>query len=245
MLVGLAALPPGDGAQPASASQATPIASDSPITCDVEPRPLTEILALLKPESENGAHPVEFTPAGEPVIDPIVTAEITKVVRTLEACVNDGEQYRFLSLFSDEAFEQMRSSEENVEELTSLANSTPTPVPPDRRVTLIGPWHLRLLPDGRVMAAVLFGSADEPQPDPNFYTKVLFFVHHDQGWLIQEMDNLIWSSECDDLVRASSVVGPPPGYVMDTWPAHCQPEPRQSKRHGHHRRIPAHPNEAG
>ncbi len=77
-----------------------------------------------------------------------------------------------------------------------------------RRQVLTGPWHVEILDDGRVMAAVRFSVEDDVTYPSS--TKALFFVDQDGRWLIQEMTDFIWVDEATGPVAVEDVVGPPP-----------------------------------
>jgi hypothetical protein len=58
-------------------------------------------------------------------------------------------------------------------DLRALKNVTPAPLPADAKLSLIGPWNVDHLADGRVMAAVEFTySASDTMPTS---TKMHFF----------------------------------------------------------------------
>src|SRR5690242_8625639 len=83
----------------ALAQEATP----TPATSDVEPRPITflaDLLAARRPAVT--PTPVAGVPDGTDVTDPVVRAEVEKVVQTLITCVNQGEILRAFSLYDDE-----------------------------------------------------------------------------------------------------------------------------------------------
>lgn len=189
------------------ALQATPAATPGPETCDVAPRRVLELIALLGPPLANGQvlEPQPLRP-GSPA-DEATTNAITAVVRELEACFNAGDLLRVYALFSDDQFRQMPNTEEIVEELTALETATPTPAPAGQRQMLTGPWHVEVLDDGRVIAAVRFGFEDANLVSS---IKALFFVRQDGSWLIQEIADLVWVEGESGPVAVEDVVGSPP-----------------------------------
>ena len=203
--------------QVASARQATPSATPVAVVCDVMPRSVEEMVALLKPlDAEQPVLELKPLPPGE-TADPATEAAITAVVRQLEACINAGDELRVMSLSSDILFQQMPKSDEIVAELTALASRTPSPAPEGKRQVLIGPWHVQELADGRVLAAVLFTIENEPLPDP-IHTKAIYFVQQNEQWLIQEMNEVLPAEDCDSV---AAMVGPPPGVSVGSWPTSC------------------------
>lgn len=191
-------------------SQASSVATPQAETCDVAPRSVAGLIALLGPAQGDDGQVLEPRPLPEGVpADAATTEAIAAVVRKLEACLNSGDQLRLYSLFSDDQFRQMPRIDDVVAELRALENVTPTPVPEGRRQVLVGPWHVEILEDGRVFAAVLFRFEDEA--DYPSSTKALLFVQQEGQWLIQEMTDLIWVEGASGPVAVADIVGPPPG----------------------------------
>lgn len=195
------------------ARQATPEATPGIAVCDVAPRTVADMLALLGSEVPAGGQVLEPQPLppGVPA-DAATTEAITAVVRELEACSNTGDQLRIYALFSDDQFRQIPPSAEIVDELRALEAATPAAVPVGQRQVIVGPWHVEKLADGRVMAAVQFRWEGEVGL-PNT-TKALLFVQQDDQWLLQEMLNFVWVEDGADgatMVPVEDVVGSPPG----------------------------------
>lgn len=191
----------------AIARQTTPAATPGAQTCDVAPRPVAEMVALLgpPPDNEQVREPTPL-PLGTPA-DAATTEAITAVVRELEACFNMGDLLRVYALFSDDQFRQMPKTEEIVAELTALGAATPMPAAAGQRQVLTRPWHVVELEDGRVMAAVQFGFEEADYPRS---TKALFFVRQDGRWLIQEMADFVWVEGSSGPVAVEDIVGSPP-----------------------------------
>jgi hypothetical protein len=194
----------------ASAHLSTPAAIPDAVGCTIAPRTVEDLLAT--PATEVGLMGMrQSLPEGRPANTATVEA-ITQAVRELEACANAGDFLRFLALFTDAALRQrpINASQEASAELTALAAATPTPVPPPHRAVFAGPWHLEILPDGRVVAAVVwFGSESDPCVDPNRIT-VLLFAQQDGRWLIDERIERVAEGELIDLV------GSPPAPTAET-----------------------------
>lgn len=195
------------------AKQATPEATPGSEVCDVAPRSVADMLALLGsavPASGQVLEPQPLPP-GVPA-DEATTEAITALVRELEACMHTGDQLRIYALFSDDQLRQIPPSPEIVDELLALESATPAPVPVGQRQVIVGPWHVEMLADGRVMAAVQFRWEGELNL-PNT-TKALLFVQQDDRWLLQEMLDFVWVADGADgatMVPVEDVVGSPPG----------------------------------
>ena len=200
--------------QTTNARQATPTASPTAITCDVAPRSVTEILSLAEP-TPGEARPSLPLPTGDPA-DPATTAAIAAVLREMGACLTAGEMLRFYALHSDD---WLRRFTAEIEGLATLTTSTP-PLADGHRAVYLGPWHVQILADGRVLAAVLLRVGDELRPDPN-RTRVLLFVHRDGQWLVDETLEHVRLAECELPVEVAAVVGPPPGALFDSWSPSC------------------------
>src|SRR5688572_25957069 len=156
----------------AAALQATPTASATAVTCHVTPRSTAEILTLAGTNSSQ-TEPTPELPAGDDA-DPVTTAGITAVLREMAACLTAGDMLRFYALHSDD---WLRRSLGIVDGMAILTTSIP-PLDDGHHARYLGPWHVQLLPDGRVLAAVLLIVGDDPRPDPN-RTRVLIFTHRD------------------------------------------------------------------
>jgi hypothetical protein len=100
-----------------------------------------------------------------------------------------------------------------------LTTSIP-PLDDGHRARYVGPWHVQILPDGRVLAAVLLVVGDDPRPDPK-RTRVLIFTHRDGRWLVDETIASVRVTDCAHPMDVAAVVGPPPGALFDSWLALC------------------------
>lgn len=225
-LVALSALLLGGMPSPTLASQASP--APVAIACDVEPRTVAEIVALAE-STPTGGRPRDVLPPSQPA-DPVTAAEIAATVRRIEACLNTRDELRFLALFSDDLFRQMSIDAEAIAELEADAMPA-SPAPEGERSVIIGPWNVRLLDDGRVLAALLLTTEADPEPDP-IHTKAVVFVREGGRWLIgSPMEESVGVAECDGRVAAVSVLGPPPSEAAVTavaiatpsdWPVSCR-----------------------
>ena len=223
--MGFALAGAGGMSQDAGARQVTPFATPSAATCDIAPRPAAEIIPLLQPPPGEGTpwpgRMVLPLPVGQPA-DAATTAEVAAVLRELEACVNAGDVRRRNAFFSDTWFRQVLKREELVTELTALEHSSPTPIPAGSHARFFGPWHVQILPDGRVLAAVVwFGNDAELELDPS-RVKALLFVQHEGQWLIEEIIDRVEVPDCQVSVPVAAVVGPPPGASLSAWPTPCE-----------------------
>jgi hypothetical protein len=123
---------------------------------------------------------------------------------------------RFYALHSDH---WVRRSLGVVEGMAIQTISIPT-LDDGNRALYLGPWHVKILADGRVLAAVLLVVNDELRPDPD-RTTVLVFVHRDGRWLVDETIASVRVPDCARPVAVAAVVGPPPGTLFDSWAASC------------------------
>jgi hypothetical protein len=105
-----------------------------------------------------------------------------------------------------------------------LTTSIP-PLDDGHHARYLGPWHVQILADGRVLAAVLLVVSDDPRPDPE-RARVLLFVHHVGRWLVDEPIASVRVPDCALPVEVAAVVGPPPGTLFDSWAASCGERPR-------------------
>ena len=198
----------------AGARQATPSASTGAVTCDVAPRSTAEILTLAGTH-ESESNQIHELPTGDDA-DPATTAAITAVLREMAASLSAGDMLRFYALHSDEWLQRSLGV---VDGMAILTTSIP-PLDDGDRARYLGPWHVQILPDGRVLAAVLLVVGDDPRPDPN-RTRVLLFVHRDGRWLVDETIANVRIANCPLPVDVAAIVGPPPGAFFDSWSASC------------------------
>ena len=198
----------------AAAIQSTPAASLTTATCDVAPRSTAEILTLAGADSSE-TEPIPELPTGDPA-DPGMTAAIRAALGEMAACLTAGDMLRFYALHSDD---WLRRSLGMVKGMALLTTSIP-PLDDGQRARYLGPWHVQILADGRVVAAVLLVVGDELRPDPN-RTRVLIFVHRDGRWLVDETIASVRIKGCALPVEVAAVVGPPPGTMFDSWTPSC------------------------
>jgi hypothetical protein len=158
---------------------------------------------------------VRELPVGDPA-DPATTAAVTAVLQEMGACLTAGDMLRFYALHSDD---WIRRSLGETDGFATISISTPPLADGDRAVYL-GPWHVQILPDGRVLAAVLLRVGEELRPDPD-RTRVLLFVHQDERWLVDETLAHVQLADCENPVEVAAVVGPPPGALFDSWLHSC------------------------
>jgi hypothetical protein len=132
-------------------------------------------------------------------------------------CLSAGDMLRFYALHSDDWLRRFGSA---IEGLLTLTAGTP-PLADGQRAVYLGPWHVQILRDGRVMAAALLRVGDELRPDPT-RTRVFLFVHQDGRWLVDETIEKVSIEGCDVPVDVVAVVGPPPGMgILDSWLGFC------------------------
>ena len=168
----------------AAAQEATP----APAACDMQPRPITFIADLLAaPKPEVTPTPVAGIPDGAEVTDPVVKAEVERVVQSLIICVNQGDLLRSFSLFDDEYLRRIIDPEGimKADVAIELAKSIATPVnvAPDDMTTLDAVLLVRQLPDGAV--TIVFRTKGGPDRDPEDTQVDLFVLRKaSDQWLI-------------------------------------------------------------
>jgi hypothetical protein len=202
------------GVPRAAALQSTPAASPTTATCDVAPRSTAEILTLAGADPSE-IEPMPALPSGDPA-DSGTTVAITAALGEMAACLTAGDMLRFYALHSDD---WLRRSLAVVEGMALLTTSIP-PLDDGHQARYLGPWHVQILVDGRVLAAVLLVVGDELRPDPN-RTRVLLFVHRNGRWLVDETIASVRIAGCGHPVEVAAVVGPPPGTMFDSWTPSC------------------------
>jgi len=200
--------------QAAAALQATPTAFPTAATCQITPRSTAEILTLAEASSSE-RDPISSLPIGEPT-DPATTAAITAVLREMAACLTAGDMLRFYALHSDD---WLRRSLGAVEGMAMLTTSIP-PLDDGQQASYLGPWHVQVLADGRVLAAVLLVVGDDLRPDPD-RTRALLFVLRDGRWLVDETIATVRVADCPLPIEVAAVVGPPPEALFDSWAVAC------------------------
>jgi hypothetical protein len=189
---------------PVAAQEATAVASPpaglivpDPSECTVAPRPVSffEQLAATPPPppeaaAERFSRPGEQArpwtlPAGEPA-DAATVAGITATLREAMACLNAGDQVRFLALFSDDILRLFFSVNPiPPEALPAFLAATPEPSPPSQRLGYLGVHDVRVLPDGRV--AALADDYDPTEPPFGLATDFAIFVKVGDRWLIDSL----------------------------------------------------------
>lgn len=217
LLLGLACIAPFGNLEPMrarGAQQSTPSAG----VCTVAPRSLADLRAT--PVAPLVPAEVQLKlPTGAPV-EPAVAQQVISVVRQLELCASSGEVLRFLALFTNDALVQlgMSADEAALDEFSEVASAPATPYPPGEGAVFVGPWHMRLLPDGRVMAAVTWFESEADTCINPSRIRVLLFAERDGQWLVDEIVKQVAAGELIDLV------GPPPADSAFTQRAVCAGE---------------------
>jgi hypothetical protein len=205
----------------APAANAPPAPPTVAATCDVAPRSIAETLALAGSAPANDAAALPL-PAGEPA-DPVTVDAIAATLGEMSACLTAGDMLRFYALHSDD---WLRRFGGEIEGLATLTTSTP-PLADGQPAGYLGPWHVQVLRDGRVLAAVLLRVGDERRPNPS-RTRVLVFVTQDGSWRVDETIAQVRLPDCPLPVEVAAAVGPPPGAVFDVfdvrWPS-CDADP--------------------
>ncbi|HET8521661.1 MAG TPA: hypothetical protein VFL82_00415 [Thermomicrobiales bacterium] len=179
-----AATPTAANATPEPA-QAFTVPAGTP--CDVAPRTLEDLQAILNPESATGTPSIglrDHQATGAPA-DPETVAGIRQTVTDLAACQSNGSGWQTYALYSANAIRLMADANNlTAEELAAEADSTPAPnitgASMDRqRGMTIAIGDVLSFPDGRVGAMVNFDGE----------LAYLTFVHQGDRWLIDAWDD--------------------------------------------------------
>ncbi len=204
---------PTTAATSSVAAAASPAATDAPSleTCRTSPRHQDAVLTMLatpaaspvaaspvaaSPGAETAALPApgaDLTvasaaafPSGTPA-DPATADAIAAVVREAVACLNAGDDLRFLALLSDAALRTLWGDDGGAEaaqlatELATAAATPATALPDGERVDILALWDARIFADGRAgIVAVLQvpGNGDDP------VTALYLLADEGGGWRI-------------------------------------------------------------
>jgi hypothetical protein len=123
-------------------------------------------------------------PEGEPA-DEATVAAITATVREWVACVNSGQYFKLLALFSDEFLYLEYSDPPLTEDEIAQLSATPLIVPRQLYGSLVAVRDVHVLPDGRAWALV---ETDYPgAPPEGVEVDFLVFVHRDGRWFIDDL----------------------------------------------------------
>jgi hypothetical protein len=102
------------------------------------------------------------------------------------ACLNAGDQARFIALFSDDILRFFFALNPiPPEALAGLLAATPVPQPPALRLGYLAVHDARMLPDGRV--AALADDYDPTEPPFGLGTDFAEFVKVGDRWLIDTL----------------------------------------------------------
>jgi hypothetical protein len=171
---------PNNEATPAPAEAFT-VPGDA--TCEIAPRTLDDLRAILNPESATGTPNLglrDQQSAGLPA-DPATTAGIQQTVRDLAACQANGTALQTYALYSDNAIQLMASANGlTAEDLAAEGDDTPdttaTVRQPGKTISI---GDIVTFPDGRAGATVNFDGE----------IAYLTFVHQGDRWLIDAWDD--------------------------------------------------------
>ena len=176
-----------------AAQDASPTAEldfPDPTDCQVEPRTVDELTALI----QEAATPVaDASPVGGPdeaalegaePADEETVAEINATWREFIACVNANDFLRMFALVSDDKLrrdfaEDLAGATE--EQLIAFFAAAPVALEPEMRAPFIPLSEMQVLEDGRVLAV---GPGESGQGE------ILIFVREDNRWLIDDQYDL-------------------------------------------------------
>lgn len=162
----------------------------APETCQIEPRPVDEVAALLgltgEPPVEGGERQGSIpVPLGRSA-NPEVTAALGTTARELLACINAGDRLRQTALFTDTAvapvFGPSPTDPAAVERAMAILQAPPAPRPEEDRQRFISLSDASTLDDGRAAAFLVFNDPATRPGGPETY--LLFFVQEGDRWLI-------------------------------------------------------------
>jgi hypothetical protein len=166
-----------------------------PTPCTVQPRTEAEVAALVAAATptagvDEGRDPDGWAsspadlPQGE-AADPETVAAVTAVAREFAGCLNAANFPRWLALLTDRALPEVVEPDG----VAALFEATGTPVPvetPEPEIATVRVSDVRVLPDGRVGAVVVWMvkqyAGEKPSPEANFH----IFQRMDDHWLLDE-----------------------------------------------------------
>jgi hypothetical protein len=164
-----------------------------PTPCTVQPRTEAEVATLVAaatPGGEEGRDPDGWAdspadlPQGDPA-DPETVAAVTAAAREFAGCLNAGDLPRWLALMTDRLLPEAVASFG----MAALFETTGTPVPgenPELKIVTMRVADVRVLPDSRVGAVVVWkvrqAPGEKPAPEANFH----IFQRVGDHWLLDE-----------------------------------------------------------
>lgn len=147
----------------ATAQVATPSAR-SPSTCRIEPRTSDAVTHILETGTPRPEVPIAELPKGEPA-DAETVAAITSLEQEFAACLNTNDWPRWLAFLTEDEVRHAVSGDE-VAALFASAGTLEAGGGGDQGIKGVAVRDVRLLPDGRVRAIVVWsGTSDDMGPD--------------------------------------------------------------------------------
>jgi ketosteroid isomerase-like protein len=187
VLVALVVLPVRAAAQEATPSPALDI--PAPEECTVAPRTFAELQALVAtpvavtPTPAGEGSPTPFAlPAGTPA-DEATTEEVRSAIRELVACINAGDFWRVIALYSDRYVQFFLSQGGELTEEAYSQYATPVPLPPEQQIAIVEYRDVVVLPDGRIAAVVV---GDDPTDDEPAGPTLFYLVKTGDRWLVDD-----------------------------------------------------------
>ncbi len=170
----------------------------APEECNVEPRTIASLqrLAATPAGGAEGARALvtsrgSATPVGNPA-EALVVAGVTETIRQFVACSNAQDPLRRLALFSDASIRPSFAKGPS-DAFVRLVATPPVSRPQSAWVALAGVADVRVLPDGRVSAAVTLDdpgahshAPGAPAAAGTLQTATFVFVQEGGRWLIDE-----------------------------------------------------------
>ena len=177
------------GSADAAAQDATPapypVAPD-PAECVVAPRPLAEVVTVVRTPAAGAPAPLAASPTpfvrppGAPA-DPETAAAVTATIRQLFACTNAGDFLRVYALFTDDFLRAFLAGTPLTADVQAYFAATPVPLPTDQRRVIVRFEEAQQLADGRVGVVVVLDKPDDPRTEEPDY---VILVEAGGRWLV-------------------------------------------------------------
>ena len=166
-----------------------------PTPCTVQSRTEAEVAALVAaasptPGGDEGRAPDRWAsspadlPQGEPA-DLETGAAVTAAAREFAGCINAADLPRWLALLTDRALPEVVEPDG----VAALFEVTGTRVPveiPESEIATVRVSDVRVLPDGRVGAVVVWRVTHNPDPKPSPEANFHIFQRVGDHWLLDE-----------------------------------------------------------
>lgn len=178
--VSIAGMIPGGTAIPAAATPADEFVTPDPSACQIEPRSLDSVVALLgTPVAGPPATP--GTDEGEPA-DAEIVAAVTALAQESVACFNAGNFLAQFAFYTDDALLALIPPGLTATDLTGFLGAPPEPLPVEARESVMV-RDVMVLPDGQVTAHFVMRN-----PEGTFTTFVTLEQQEDGFVIVSDID---------------------------------------------------------